>query len=44
MPQLCHIATPVHVTIGRGDGERYVTCIKVVQEAFPIALARPGLL
>ena len=33
--------TPVHVTIGRDDGERYMTCIKVVQEAFPIALARP---
>ena len=41
---VCHIHlyfVPVHVTIGRGDGERYETCIKVVQEAFPIALARP---
>ena len=27
--------------LGRGDGERYVTCIKVVQEVLPIALARP---
>ena len=26
---------------GRGEGERYETCVNVVQEALPIALARP---
>jgi hypothetical protein len=26
---------------GRGQGERYETCVNVVQEALPIALARP---
>ena len=26
---------------GRGEGERFETCVNVVQEALPIALARP---
>lgn len=28
-------------TQGRGEGERFETCVNVVQEALPIALARP---
>ena len=29
------------VAAGRGEGERYETCVNVVQDALPIALARP---
>ena len=29
------------VATGRGEGERYETCVNVVQDALPIALARP---
>ena len=29
------------VVAGRGEGERYEICVNVVQDALPIALARP---
>lgn len=34
---MCFTVTPA----GRGEGERFETCVNVVQEALPIALARP---